>query len=509
MTVSSSLDRLLGRVTMYGLVIICLVVLAAVSLVLMTFGQLAYSPLALLTSASVLLLVSFVSNNLIGVILRTRPQLSSTVITALLLLFILPPSTTAAGLGVLALAAFLAVLSKYLLAFRKRHIFNPAAMGAFLVGLTGLGFSAWWVATPPLLPFVAVAGFLVLWRTRRIPLALVFIVVATLNIAARTALGGFGFVDGISTALLSLPVVFFACFMLDEPLTLPPRRWQQLAEAAVVGVLFYLQFSLGTFGSTPEFALLIGNLLAFFAGQRRGIRLDFLGRRELTPTSWQFDFRAQAPVRFLAGQYMELTLPHDHSDRRGWRRVFTIAAAPGDGRGIRFAMRVPDDASSFKKALLRLEPGAVVSATAVHGDFVLPVDVEKPLLLVAAGIGITPFVSHLEHLTHLGAAGAQRDLVLLYAVNRADDVAFVEVLRASGARVVVVAPECPAGLPTSWTWVEGTASTLSAEGIRAAVPDAAARTSYLSGAPDLVAGLERALRRDGVKRVVTDVFVGY
>ncbi|MEP6841932.1 MAG: oxidoreductase [Pseudolysinimonas sp.] len=497
------LDRVLGRVTMYALMIICCVALAVVALGFTIIGLLPFSPVALLCNAAVLVIFSYLANGLGGVIFHTRPQLSSTVITALLLLFIFPPKLDIASLGGVALAASVAVLAKYLLAWRGRHLFNPAAIGAFLVGLTGLTFSFWWIGTPVLLPFVAVAGFLVVFRTRRFPMAITFIVVATLNIVIRYAITGVPISTGIGLALLSSPIVFFACFMLDEPLTLPPRRWQQLTEAVGVGLLFQLGFSLGTFSSTPEFALVLGNLFAFFWGQRRGIRLDFVGRTQLTPTSWLFDFRPRGRVRFVPGQYMELAVPHDKTDARGWRRVFSIASAPTADL-VRFATRVPERSSSFKSAMLALEPDAVVIGTSIGGDFVLPRDTSKPLLLVAAGIGITPFVSQLEH---LAAAGEKRDIVLLYSVLGGDDVAFTEVLTAAGFPVVVLSPTRPAELPPGWSWAGD--GQLSSAQIRTAVPDAASRTTYLSGPPELVAALERALRQDGVKRIVTDVFIGY
>ncbi len=501
--VAAWLDRLLGRLTMYALMIVCLVSLAVISLLFTIFGALPFSPLDLLSNAAVLLIFSYLANGLDGLVFRTRPQLSSTVITAMLLLFIFPPRADLPSLGGVALAAAVAVLAKYLLAWRGRHIFNPAAIGAFIVGLTGLTFSFWWVGTPVLLPFVAIAGFLILFRTRRFPIAIVFIVVATANIVIRYAITGVPIGTGIGIALLSSPIVFFACFMLDEPLTLPPRRWQQLTEAVGVGLLFQLGFSFGTFSSTPEFALILGNLFAFFWGQRRGIRLEFVGRTQLTPTSWLFDFRSRTPVRFAAGQFMELALPHDKTDARGWRRVFSIASAPSADR-VRFATRMPERPSSFKSAMLELEPGSAVTGTSVSGDFVLPKDAAKPLLLVAAGIGITPFVSQLEHLT---ATGEKRDIVVLYSVLTPDDIAFTEVLTAAACRVVILSPTRPAELPAGWSW--GGDGELSAQQIGQAVPDAASRTTYLSGPPQLVAGLERALRRDGVRRIVTDVFIGY
>ena len=86
-----------------------------------------------------------------------------------------------------------------------------------------------------------------------------------------------------------------------------------------------------------------------------------------SPSSWEFDFRALRPVSFRPGQFLELTLPHGKSDSRGWRRVFSIASAPGDL--LRFGIRLPEKASSFKRALLDLEPGTKVSATSVGGVF--------------------------------------------------------------------------------------------------------------------------------------------
>ncbi len=501
------LDRVLGRVTMYGLVIVCLCVIGVAALV-MTFvpnGPLAFSPLALLATASVLLVVSYLANGLGGLILRTRPQLSSTIITALLLLFILQPSIEVPKLLGAALAALLAVVTKYLLAWRGRHVFNPAAVAVFLVGFVpSIAFAQWWVGTPALLPFVAVGALLILFRTRRLLLGAAFVAVVVIGWQVRGILGGGTPIDMLSLALLSLPTVFVAGFMLSEPLTLPPRRWQQLVEAALVAVLTLVPFSVvaGLYNS-PQLALLVGNLLAFLAGQRRGIRLRFLGRRQLTPTSWDFGFAPAAPVRFRPGQYMELTLPHGGTDARGWRRVFSIATAPESGE-VRFGVRLPDKPSSFKTALMELEPGTTVTATSVSGDFLLPADPERKLLLLAGGIGITPFIGQLQQ---AAAESPRRDIVVVSAIASGAELAYGPELAATGFRVIVVSPDRPATLPDGFTWAEGTE--LTATMVHDRVPDARERTALVSGAPAAVRELRRALRGSGVRRVLTDTFIGY
>jgi ferredoxin-NADP reductase len=495
------LDRLLGRVTMYMLVIIALAVLGVVAIVLSLLGWFNFGPLEILASAAVLIVVSHLSNWLIGRVFRVAPQTGSSLITALLLLFIFVPTIDPVGLGMLALAALAANATKYVLAVRGRHIFNPAAAGAFIVGmlpfLSGT-FVTWWLGTAIMLPFTAVAAFLILFRTRKLLLGVTFIVVATLGWGVTSVINLGSFTDGMAFALLQYPAVFFAGFMLSEPLTLPPRRWQQLAEAVLVGVLFAGSFSVfGLFSASPQFALLVGNLFAFFFGQRRGIRLSYVGKKQLAPTSWEFDFEPVQPVRFTPGQFMELTVPHPKPDTRGWRRVFSIASAPGGT--VKFGIRLPERSSSFKRALLALEPGARVSATSVGGDFVLPAG-DAPLLLVAGGIGITPYISQLEQL-------GSRDVALVYAVSTPDDLAYADVLATTSCAVTVVSAEKPAKLPKGWTWIE--AQRLTGDQLLAAVPDAKTRHTYLSGTPAMVGALKGALRRAGARRIHTDVFIGY
>ena len=510
------LDRLLGQLTTYRLVIASLSLLVVAALGLAAFGELAFTPLELLGSLAVLLVATHAANLAAARIARVSPHYDSSTITALLVFFILPASLDPWSLAASAGAGAIAASSKYLLAVRGRHLFNPAATGVFVAGVFGLTTATWWVGTPPLLPLVAIAAALILFRTRHLPLGAVAVAVATAILLTRYLSAGSDLGTALGFALASSPLIFFVGFMLSEPLTLPPRRRQQVLIGALVAVILSVPFStgslelgaltLGPISSTPEFALIVGNAVSFLLGQRRGIRLELLSKRQLTPTSWEFELRPLAPVRFTAGQFIELALPHRRSDGRGDRRMFSIASAADDR--LRIGVRVTPPASSFKQRLLALEPGARLGATSVGGDFVLPRDPAAPLLLVAGGIGITPFIGHLEQLTADGRErGVAPDVVGVYAVSDSAELAYLPELERSGARVVIASPDEPAELRPGWSWIGP--DRLSAEAILAAVPDAPARTAYLSGPPSLVGALRRALHRAGVRHPRTDVFLGY
>ena len=498
------LDRVTGRVTMYRLVLVVLVATAVLAVALSAAGQLAFPVVDLLATAAVAVVASFATSWLFALLFRVKPHPESSLITGLLLFFLFYPSSGANELLGVALGATVASASKYVLALRGRHVFNPAAIGAFVVSLLGLNVAAWWVATGLLLPITAIGAFLVLYRSRRLPVGVAFVVIAAALVTIRLVSSGQGVGDALVSALTQFPIVFLAGFMLSEPLTLPPRRWQQLTVAAVVAVVFSTVFSIGPVTNTPEFALLVGNVVAFVFGQRRGIRLDFVGKRQLTPTSWELAFDPARPVRFRPGQYLELTVPHRGADFRGSRRIFSISSPPTVDGPLTVALSVPEKPSSFKRAFLGLEPGARVRATGVGGDFMLPADTSTPVVLVAGGIGITPFASQLAH-DH--AAGHDRDVVVVYAVRDNAELGYSDLLEASRVPVVLVSPTRPETLPENWVWAGG--GRITADLLRDSVPALTGRRAFVSGPPGLVADMRAALRSLGVKRITADYFSGY
>lgn len=499
---AARLDTVLGRFTMYRLILLVLAGLAAYSLLLDALGWLTFGIPEMLAHLVLCLGLTYASNRALAAIFHVRPHTESSLITGLLLYFLFWPSFAPVDLAGVALACVLASASKYALAWRGRHIFNPAAAGAFVVGLTGLNIATWWAATPAMLWLLVPGVLLVLYRTRKFQMASVFLIVACAIITAELLQSGMSVGMALWQSVAQRPLLFFVGFMLTEPLTLPPRRWQQLALAAVVGVVFAVPYNFGFLANSPETALLLGNLLAFMVGQRGGVKLKYNGTRPLTPSTTEFSFEPSRPVRFVPGQYMELDLPHAKSDGKGRRRVFSLTGSPAD-RLIKFGVRTAEPVSAAKKVLLSLKPGDELTATAVGGDFILPRDPRKPVLLIAAGIGITPFLSHIS-----SGGLRDRDAVLLLLARSADEIAYAEELKDAGVRVVARIAD-GSQPPSHISAFPADAARVDGEALSAVIPDIAEREVFISGSPASVASLRRAAKEAGAKRVHVDSFSGY
>ena len=198
-------------------------------------------------------------------------------------------------------------------------------------------------------------------------------------------------------------------------------------------------------------------------------------------------------------------MPHDRADSRGRRRYFTIASSPSE-EDITIVMRVPPQPSSVKRALLAAPVGWHVVASRLAGDFVLPDDTSKPLAFIAGGVGIAPFRSMAQHMVD---TGSHRDIVMLYANWRADEVLFQDVFEGAsklGMKTKYVLSDV-AHLPAGWT---GPTGLVDAEMVRREVPDYLDRTFFVSGPHAMVRSVVVELRSLGAKpwRIKRDFYDG-
>lgn len=501
----SHVDRFLNATVMHKLVQYVLLVLAAVAIVLATLGFITYSPIAMVVSLVVLIVTCYAANYVLSEFFRAPYNSDSSVITALILFFVLAPAGSLLDGGIALVAAVIAMTSKYLIAYRKQHLLNPAAFAAVVVGIP-TGAALWWVGTPWRLPFVAIGGALVARKVRRVQMVLITIAAGTLVSAAYSLAAGTGPLTSVPQFILSWPIVFFATFMVTEPITAPGTRRAQLMYGSLVGALSSIPLHLGAIYTTPELTLVAGNVASFFTGLKRRLVLKLAGKKEVAREIHEFSFVKPEGVTFSPGQYLEWTLPHAKPDSRGVRRYFTIASAPSESE-IKIGVRISEKGSSFKQHLAGMEQGQILVAGSRAGSFTLPSDEKEKLAFIAGGIGVTPFRSMVRHLID---TGQKRDIALFYACRTHADAAytdlFAEAGEAFGLRTTYVFSDEDPGAP------EGSEKGfIGAELLERVTPDFRERTWYLSGPDAMVQAYRKLLRERGVstRRIRTDYFPGF
>lgn len=106
---------------------------------------------------------------------------------------------------------------------------------------------------------------------------------------------------------------------------------------------------------------------------------------------WAFLFELEEPPDYAAGEYVYVQLDHDNPDDEGPKRFFTNSAPPYQGV-VQITTRLTG--STFKQALFNLNVGddTLQMIKPHEGDFTWQ-DTNKPIIFVAAGIGVTPYYS--------------------------------------------------------------------------------------------------------------------
>ncbi|TAK89198.1 FAD-dependent oxidoreductase [Patescibacteria group bacterium] len=495
-------DAVLNSITMYRLVLYVLLTISSLALILSLLGLMSYDPVALVLSAAVLVGVSWSVNQILALLFKAQTSVEASLITGLILFLILKPTSDPLGLLVLVAAGVVAVAPKYFFG-PLRSVFNPAAIAALTVSFLGLTSATWWVGSKVLLPVVFVAGVLLIRKLHKFQLVGLFWLTVLAVVVVTAFIDGSDKGAAIKIAVLSGPLVFMGTVMLTEPTTLPPTRKWQWVYAVVVGLLFSVQFQLGPLDSSPELALVAGNLLGYAVSGKRRITLRWVKTTQLAPSLYEFIFTSNYWLKYQPGQYSEWTLSHHRPDDRGTRRFFTVASAP-NGQTVRLMARInPESMSSYKRAMLQLKAGSVVGGGKMEGDFTLPRSPDQKLGWIAGGIGVTPFVAMAEW---LGQSQQQRDVAMLYTAAKPTEFLVDELwTNTPGLRLTKVVTD-----QKSEGW-QGETGFIDAAMLRRNVPDFKERRWYISGPNAMVVNYRWMLIKAGVpfNQIVTDYFSGY
>jgi len=218
------------------------------------------------------------------------------------------------------------------------------------------------------------------------------------------------------------------------------------------------------------------------------VQTPVLSMFDETPDIRTFRFVRPEGFDFTPGQFVAVRVRADGTEHV---RCYSISSSP-DARGyLEISIKRLGLVSSTLHATLR--PGSTIAVRSPAGAFVYPGDEDRPLVLLAGGIGITPLMSMLRHALH---NEPMRPVTLLYSVRTEEDIAYREELefldfRHPQFRFVVAVTDAPAG----GTFVAGR---IDADLIRRKVPDVGHAVSLVCGPKGMIEAMTGTLAAMGV-----------
>ncbi|WP_099364473.1 FAD-dependent oxidoreductase [Fredinandcohnia onubensis] len=137
-------------------------------------------------------------------------------------------------------------------------------------------------------------------------------------------------------------------------------------------------------------------------------QLVFIESYKESDDVYTFVFEKEKDLTWKAGQHGLFSITHKKV--KNPTKPFTIAAAPSENI-VRLTMKINDKPSDFKKAMLELKQGMTIGMSGPLGSF--NVNDDRPTVLIAGGIGITPFRSIVKKIEAEGK-GNKKPIHLLY-----------------------------------------------------------------------------------------------
>lgn len=209
---------------------------------------------------------------------------------------------------------------------------------------------------------------------------------------------------------------------------------------------------------------------------------------------------------FTPGQYFFVTLkPEDAEHKEELTHHFSIVNSPNQKGILALTTRLRLEESLFKRTLNEMQEGAPVEIGKIAGSFVLPEETSKPIVFIALGIGITPYISMLRY-----AFEEEKgyNFTLFYSDNETDSMPFLDELKQMEANhsnfkfVPIVTKD------ENW---QGEKRHVDGELLKDYLNDINGSLYYISGPPKIVETVAGSLKEAGIaeENIKTDSFSGY
>jgi nitric oxide dioxygenase len=176
-------------------------------------------------------------------------------------------------------------------------------------------------------------------------------------------------------------------------------------------------------------------------GETRPMRVTEVTRESENVMSFRFVAADEKPLpAFQAGQYVSVAV--DLPDGRHQLRQYSLSDAPG--KDLRISVKREDGAVETPAGMVsnwlhqNVQVGSILQVSHPFGEFTPDTEGEQPIVLLSAGVGVTPMVAAVKR---IAAVNPQRRVIFAHAARNAAHHALraeVEALKASMPNLSVV-----------------------------------------------------------------------
>jgi len=219
---------------------------------------------------------------------------------------------------------------------------------------------------------------------------------------------------------------------------------------------------------------------------------------QLSVSLWRLQLDLVNPIRFYAGQYIEV----EALGQRGNWRCYSIASSPASPDRIELIVkRIPG--GGFSDQIDRLVPGFELTIRGPYGMSYLRAG-NRPVLLVATGSGIAPLLSILRYCS---AENVDRSLQFYYGARRQRDLIFRDEIRELEARTPRFFFKPALSAPIAGDEWRGAVGRIT-QVLQREILDASPYDAYICGQPEMCESVSTLLLAKGIpeNRIFRDDF---
>ncbi|OQX50835.1 hypothetical protein B5M47_02970 [candidate division CPR3 bacterium 4484_211] len=231
-------------------------------------------------------------------------------------------------------------------------------------------------------------------------------------------------------------------------------------------------------------------------------RVKLKNKCEVAENAMTFEFEKPRDFRFIAGQFIILTLIDPlENDQKGNSRPMSIASAPHEDY-LLVLTRLSD--SAFKQNLMNLALGSEVEIKGPLGSLCLNKDISRPQVMLAGGVGVAPLRSMIFYSVHEQTG---HKIYLFYCNRRPESAPFLKIFQKLESAKFHFIPTMTRMNTSKKQW-HGECGRINPEMIQRHLPKLTDSDFYIVGPPQFVKDLSSSLEEAGVnkKDIRTEVY---